>query len=420
MFSKSKLKNIIGKKTGSLRLFISISFIALMTITISVIMYIIFTNWKISIDNSITKMEDSANQDVFNEIQTLFNVPLYNNQINHSLIQNKIVDIHNKEQIDAFFAGVIKSTSDEIYSFSYGTESGEYYGARKNEKDEIELYRSNAETNGHSMYYSINDNLTEGSFIKDYGKFDPRTRDWYIGAKEKGIPVFSTIYKHFIKDDLTLSAAYPIYNKDGNLQGVMGTHIILSKLNESLKEIADNNLGTTYIIEKKSGYLVANSIGKPNFETLSNGNIKRTLIEDFDDKSISEAYGNYKNTSQNNFISKAENEKYHIKIFEYENEGLDWLIITSIPESMFTKEINKNISTSIFLAIIALILAILIHIKSTEIILKPINNLISTTDEFSKGDLSQRAKVFKDNEIGKLSNAFNNMADELHSLINNL
>ena len=95
MFSKSKLKNIIGKKTGSLRLFISISFIALMTITISVIMYIIFTNWKISIDNSITKMEDSANQDVFNEIQTLFSVPLYNNQINHSLIQNKIVDIHN-------------------------------------------------------------------------------------------------------------------------------------------------------------------------------------------------------------------------------------------------------------------------------------------------------------------------------------
>ncbi|HEX9026196.1 MAG TPA: response regulator [Clostridium sp.] len=420
MFNKIKMKNIMSEKRASLRLLISISFIALMTITISIITYIVFTNWKSSINNTITKMEDDANQDIFNEIQTLFTVPLYNNEINHSLIQNRIVDMQNKEQRDSFFSGVVKSSSEEIYSFSFGTESGEYYGARKNEKNEIELYRSNAETNNHSMYYGVNEDLTEGSFINDYGKFDPRTRDWYIMAKERGTPVFSTLYKHFIKDDLALSAAYPIYNKDGTLQGVMGTHITLSKLNESLKKIANDNLATAYIIEKDSGYLVANSMDKPNFEALSNGNIKRTLIGDIDNKAISEAYENYKDTSNDSFISNSEKEKYHIKIFEYEKDGLDWLIITSIPESMFTKELQSNINTSILLAMIALILAIIIHIKSTEFILRPINHLIQTADKFSKGDLSQQAKVFRNDEIGNLSRAFNHMAGELHSLINNL
>lgn len=421
MFSKTKLKNIdTTRRSGSLRLLISISFIILMTITIGIITYVVFSNWKISIDNTITKMENDATEDVFNEIETLLTVPLYNNEMNHILLQNKIIDIQNKKQRDAYFAGVVKSSNEEIYSFSFGTERGEYYGARKNEKNEIELYTSDTGTKGHSMYYSVNKDLSEGKFVKDYGEFDPRTRDWYIMAKKKGIPVFSSIYKHFVKDDLALSAAYSIYNEDGTLKGIMGTHITISRLNAFLKKIAKDNLATTYIIEKKSGYLVANSLDKPNFETLSNGNIKRTLIGESENKAIKEAYENYKNTSKNSFVSKTENEKFHIKIFEYEKEGLNWLIITSIPESMFTKVIKSNINTSILVAIIALILAIIIHIKSTEFILKPINNLISTADRFSKGDLSERAKIFRNDEIGGLSRAFNNMAEEIHSLIDNL
>ncbi|MCH5138890.1 PAS domain S-box protein, partial [Clostridiaceae bacterium UIB06] len=417
----NKLDKVNSIKQGkSLRLLISISFIVLMIVTISIITYIVFSNWKASIDNTIAKMEDTANKDIFNEIETLVIIPLQNNEINHNLIENRIIDIYNKKQREAYFAGVVKSSSEEIYSFSYGTENGEYYGARKNEKNQIELYRSDNTTNGNSFYYSTNDDLTEGSFIKDYGNFDPRTRDWYIAGKEKGKPSFSSIYKHFVKDDLALSSAYPIYNKKGILQGVMGTHITLSRLNSSLKEIAKDNMATAYIIEKNSGYLVANSLDKPNFQTLSNGNIKRTPIGEIENKSIIQAYENYKKSSNNNFITKSEKEKLHIKILEYKKEGLDWLIITTIPESMFTTEIKSNINTSILLSIIAFILGIIIHMKSTEFILKPINHLISAADKFSKGDLSQRAKIFRNDEIGKLSNSFNNMAEKLYSLINSL
>ncbi len=391
-----------------------------MTITLGIITYIVFNNWKVSANNAIIKIENNANKEIFSEIQALFAVPLYNNEINHSLIENEIIDIHDKDKRDIFFADVIKSSNDEIYSFSYGTENGEYYGARKNEKNEIEIYRSNDETGGHSMYYSVNENLTEGSFVNDYGNFDPRTRDWYKRAKETGAPAFSDVYKHFVKDDLALSSAYPIYNKEGILQGVMGTHIVLSKLNESLKKIGEENYATAYIVEKSSGYLVANSLNKPNFETLTDGNIKRISVEEISNKSISEAYENYKSTNSTDFISKIENQKYHARIFEYEEEGLDWLVITSIPDSMFTEEIDKNINTTIVLAIIALLLAIIIHIRGTKFILKPINNLILTADNFSKGDLSSRAKIFRNDEIGNLSKAFNKMADEIYFLIGNL
>ncbi|WP_236898467.1 hybrid sensor histidine kinase/response regulator [Clostridium beijerinckii] len=410
---------MIGRK-GSLRLLISVLFITLMATTVGIITYIIFNNWKSSVNNTIIKIEDDSNQDVFSEIQSLFSIPLYNNEVNHTLIENKVIDMHNKDQRDAFFAGIVKYSSDEIYSFSFGTEDGEYYGARKNGNDEIEIYRSTPETKGHSLYYNVDENLKQGNFVNDYGDFDPRTRDWYISAKENGKPVFSSVYKHFTKDDLALSAAYPIYNKDGSIQGVMGTHIVLSTLNESLEKIANENSASIYIVEKNSGFLVANSLNKTNFEILSDGNINRTLVKNITDKSINDAYENYINTSNTSFISEVNNENYHTKIFEYNKDGLDWLIITSVPETIFTKEIRNNINIAIELTVIALIIAVIIHMKSTKIILKPINHLIEISDKFSKGNLSERAKVFRNDEIGSLSKAFNSMAEELCSFINNL
>lgn len=69
---------------------------------------------------------------------------------------------------------------------------------------------------------------------------------------------------------------------------------------------------------------------------------------------------------------------------------------------------------------VALIAARILWIKSVDIFLKPIYHLIGVTERFSKGDFSQRAKIIKNDEVGKLSNAFNNMDEELYILVNNL
>ena len=407
------------KKQSSIRVITIVSFIVLMTSTLITIGYIIFSNWKTSSDNTITKMENHLSKNISEKIEELVNIPLYTNEMNHNIIQNDILDMNDKKKRDAFFAGVIKSSNEEIYSFSYGLENGEYYGARKNANNQIEIYRRNKDTNGHTFYYSANKDLSEGKFVEDFGAFDPRTRDWYKAAKEKNKPVFSPLYKHFVKDDFALSAAYPIYNNEGKLQGVLGTHITLAGLNKELKDIIQDN-GIAYIIEKDTGALVANSLDKPNFTTLENGKIKRISINEIENKSIVKAYENYKKTSDRSFLIDEKNDKSHIKFSEYKSEGLNWIVITSIPDSLFASTINKNIQTAILLSLLALCISIIIYVQSMEYILEPIKDLINVTERFSKGDLSQRAKVFKNNEIGKLSIAFNNMAEELNIHTNNL
>ncbi len=408
------------KHRKSLRLLMSIAFILLMVITIGIILFIVFSNWKVSVDNTINKIEEEANLRILDEIEALVGAALFNNEINHHLIRNGVVDIGNKKKREAFFAGVIKSNSGEIYSFSYGTESGSYYGARRNSQNEIELYRSDADTKGNSHYFSVNADLTEGSFLKDFGKFDPRIRDWYKAAKGMGKPTFSPVYKHFVKDDLALSAAYPIYSRDGALQGVLGTHMTLSSLNKYLKEMIHDKNGVAFIVEHENGALIANSLEVPNFEKLTDGKIRRKTVEEIENKVILDAFKQHKDTPVSRHVIREGGETIHVTINEYRNEGLNWLIMTAIPESLFTAEIKRSIGTSVFLSLFSILLSILIYLKSTEVILKPVYALIDTTEKFSKGDLSQRARIFRNDEIGMLARAFNQMAGELNSLINNL
>jgi two-component system sensor histidine kinase/response regulator len=408
------------KVRNSLRNMIISTFIFI-AVCITIIMgYIAFTESNKVVEDNIAKIENDSAKEILKKVDEFVNIPLFINKLNYNAIKNDIVDIYNKREREIYFSGVMIASSENIYSFSYGTEKGEYYGARRNTKGEIEIMRSDSETNGDSCYYSLNNDLTAGEFVQDFGKFDPRTRDWYIVAKEKKEPTFSPVYEHFAMKDLAVSAAYPIYDNQGEIKGVLGTHFTLSKISTYLSEILKDKTATAYIIEKSSGQVVANSLGKPNFITLANEQIKGIKIDEIDDPYIKEAYSGYKNNSKNHFIVNADGDKQHIRVSEYKKEGLDWLIITSLPESQFTNNMSKNIYTFICSSIILLVIGILFWIKRTEYFVKPINDLISTTEKFSKGDLLERSKIIRNDEIGKLSHAFNKMAEKLCVLISDL
>ncbi|MDD3172776.1 MAG: ATP-binding protein [Herbinix sp.] len=414
------IKKQIGEKRKSLILLINVSLILLTVISITTISIIVFSRWKVSINSTITKLEADSNSVIFKAIDDLIQTPISMNDSNHYLIENNLIDLKDRNNRERFFAGIISSAGEEIYSVSYGTEKGEYYGARKNANNEIELYRSDLETNGHSLYYTMTKDFIAGEFVKDYGSFDPRTRNWYKLAKEEGKPIFSAPYKHFVKDDLVITAAYPIYNDEGVLEGVLGTHITLSKLNSILQNMVQDKLATAYIIDKNTGKLIANSNGNSNFTTLSDKTITRVKIVDIADSAIIKAFNDYHNAVQQKFNIKNGRERYHINITQYSKVGLDWLLITSIPESHYTAEYNKNISIASVLILVTIAFSIILLLTGTNILLKPIHHLVNTAQQLSKGELSQRATVFRNDEIGELAKTFNHMADEINNQINTL
>ena len=190
------------KTTLSLRRSILLIFIISLLISVACYGALIFTNWVSSAEKTTAHMAADINEEIYNQVYSLMQAPYHMNEVNHKVIENGMLDWSDEKQRDRFFVSVVESHSNSIYSFSYGTANGEYYGARRNENGVVEIMQNNADTGGNSWYYSVNEDLTAGDLVVQAGKFDPRTRAWYKAAVEAGGPVFSPLYKHFVMRSL--------------------------------------------------------------------------------------------------------------------------------------------------------------------------------------------------------------------------
>ncbi|WP_414150907.1 diguanylate cyclase [Acetobacterium carbinolicum] len=408
------------KKSISIRMILILMFIMIMCATVGSISFIIYSNWLSSANETFTQMAKDMNAEIVRELDDFVKVPLHINEINVNALKYDIIDLSDARERDAFFVNVLKTHSPDVYSFSLGLENGDYYGARRNNQNIPEIMHNNTQTGNYSWYYSVNDDLTAGELVLSAGKFDPRSRDWYKAAAEKKEPVFSNMYKHFVLDDLAISAAYPVYGTDGVLKGVLGTHITLTQINNFLKANVTDKKAHAVIIEKETGNLIANSLDQTNFIALNDGGVKHVNIEEIEDSSIREAYARYKHTGVMQDHIDVKTDRVATYITEYQKDGLNWLVVTTIPESIFTTGIFQSIQLTIGLTVLGLILSGLAFYKLTAMAFKPVDDLIESTAEFTNGDLSKRAIIARNDEIGKIATAFNTMAKTIDSLINEL
>ena len=112
------------------------------------------------------------------------------------------------------------------------------------------------------------------------------------------------------------------------------------------------------------------------------------------------------------------------KIDNWESEGLEWIFYTqvesaqwgfaaSVQEQHALKAVQEQFYRGIIFLTSSLILIIVGLWFVTVKISRPILRLNNTVVEFAKGNLTAKADVKSDDEIGALSNAFNSMANRL-------
>lgn len=408
------------KKSITLQKTILQVFVALIVITVSLVCYLVFSNWLFSLRKATKNMAKDTNSKVLRQIEAFISDVIHASEVNRNLIVNQIADLDQEIERDKYFVSVLKSHDTEIYSFSVGTENGEYYGARRNEKGEVEIMKNNAETGGRSWYYSVREDFTAGELTLDAGEFDPRTREWYKTAKEAGKPIFSPVYRHFVMPDMAISAALPVYDEKGDLWGILGTHMILSNINRLLAEIVGELGGYTVIAERDTGELIANSFGHPNFFILPDGTMQRIRFDQMEFTGLVQAYQRYRDTGEISFVQKITKDKLYMDFHEITQNGLEWVIMTAIPESLLNRDMVHSIYYTAATVFTLLIVSIALCFIFTRKLTKPVGVLIATASKIAAGDLTQRVPIFRDDELGRISVSFNHMADTVSNLVNNL
>jgi len=389
-------------------------------VTFAIVFYVLFSNWINTSDKILSTIAKDMNQAISIEFDRLIKMPKYINEVTEQQIKNGVMDFNNETVRDKFFVGLLSTHgSTPIYSISLGTEKGEYYGARRNKDNVVEIMKNNSETGGKSRYYKVREDMTAGDLVVETGLFDPRTRPWYKVAKENNKTSFSPLYKHFIMDDLTVSVGTPVYDGKGSLFGVLGTHITLSRMDNYLNNIVKQNGAVAVIVDKNSGELVANSLNIPNFNVDVNGTLKRTHINEIKNSSIIQGYKNYLVNNKEDNIT-ANGESSHINISEFKTTGVDMLLITSIPDAILTRNIYETIRLTIIFSTIIMLTLSLLYMSYVGNLLKPLESLNLSTKKFTDGSFDERAKIFREDEIGKLASTFNMLAATISRLVENL
>jgi len=405
MFMNQKLTNSIINSIN--RSFIILSLIILLIVAT---IYIVF--WTIFIDRFLVSIQNESNTHMLSQIENTFAAPIHMIEFGQSLINYDIIDFSDPMIRDPYFATTLSHNPDYIYSYSLGTSEGFYYGARRAPSGDIELMLVDESTQGHSVYYTPDQTLNTGEQTQVNKLFDPRTRPWYQLAVESDNVVFSPIYKHFIINDLAISISTPVYSNH-KFVGVLGAHLILNELNQTMTSLANQYDGKTYIIDTSSQKLIANSLQIPNF-SVSDDSYNRIPFQDIGSDASKEALSHYLETNETDYIYHNFMSKTYVRIVPYTFHNLEWLIILELPSAQIMKVLNQGMLILVSILFFLFIGSILIWNRRNKSILEPIIELTQVTQSYTNGNYMIRAKKHRDDEVGRLAESFNQLTETIN------
>lgn len=417
---KREMKAQTSRKSMSIQNVTILAFVCLFLVSVAGIEKLVLTNWQSSITRELASISAKMNQDITQKVDSFFRTPIHINEMGNKLIKNRAAGFADEKSLNYFFLSILSSYSKDIYSFTYATAEGEYYGARRKEDGELEIIKNDAETGGESWYYSVSEDMTMGALALNTGKFDPRLREWYRAAVREGGTVFSPVYRHFAMDELAVSVSCPVYGEDGRLLGVLGTHMLLSDISNYLEQAVGHYNGCAAVLEENTRLLIADSENSDDHIIAADEAVKRNAIYDLDVPVMQNGYRKYLASHKAAFPVKNGKEVWYAGVVKYRQPGLDLVIISMIPDYSLDAELDRNIKVTAGLVAIAGILSIGIFTWIVRKLYKPVNGLLASAEGFCTGNMEQRVRVVRNDEIGRISNVFNRLADSMQDLIRHL
>lgn len=194
--------------------------------------------------------------------------------------------------------------------------------------------------------------------------------------------------------------------KDGVTLGVIGSEFYFSNLRESLSKIKIFNNGYLVLMDKNLNFLYHpnEKLAKPSDVNTDIGNIfKKELIEKQEDKGI--------------FTYKLDGKD---KVLVYKRLSNGWILGAAPILSEMFETLNHLRNIIIFIMIIAIGVGIIISLVVSKTISRPIVAMEKEFRSLSQGNLNVYLKVSTKDEIGSLSENFNNFVEKINEIIHNI
>ena len=292
----------------------------------------------------------------------------------------------------------------EAHHFTTSPEIEEWIESKKNEYNYTELNAYFEQERDHNPFLRdifILDpfGIVVASSHPDSLGIDLSDRQYYKKAIE-GRTVISNLLKDRVEGESVIFVATPIRNHEEAILGVMGNVVEMNHISSSLLKLVEPNSGRAYMVDQ-NGIVVFHpdeaKIGKVHEEEKINQYL-RGLEE-----------GKY---SGSRVIETEENRVF---LVHQTIEGTNWIIVMEQDLDLLMLSARRALIFILILSSIILgVSGILGHYFAVKMVY-PLNEFIRVMNSTSIGDLNNRIRYNKKDEIGQLANNFNNMLDKLVS-----
>lgn len=383
------------------------------------------------------------------------------NQANAVALETNILSLNNLNQLDQYFI-LQHRQRPEITGLMVALQDGTFHrvnrldlaksATRPNQFEfsdlSFEIEQSDPANLRQLNLYRINTQRQNRVLQDVIQTLDVRQNPWYRRAVTTGEAGWSQTSPAATSNHLILNAYRPIYSlPNGNprqIRGAFAANLSLEYLNGTLREIMTNKSGKTLIMER-NGLLIATSTGESLFQkdhpsSASNQSIqnnRRSVLASQDPitilayQTLLQKFGNLHKIQSTQVLTIAHGQLTTLDLFDHsvhlkthhphllqvipyqDNHGLDWLIVTTMPQTDLVTIIRTNMSRAVLLLILILASTIGYGLWTSRRLARSLFRLSTIARNYSTGRLDQDPPKTHLIEVSIVAEALHQMVDQL-------
>jgi serine phosphatase RsbU (regulator of sigma subunit) len=305
----------------------------------------------------------------------------------------------------------------------YGDEkTGAHVAASRDRDGHLHIERTDPSSGKvrQSRYAVGDDGSWKTVSVDDNSTYDPRTRPFYVLAKEKGALAWTPPYMFFTEGVPGISCVIPVKTSGGSLRGVFDVEFDLVSLSEFVSELTFSQHSRVFLFTPDQTLLAHPSLRNLTATGLKGKGALLTLVDTGDP--LVEAFRRHLEPDDLHTSDQA----FHF--FEFDHAGTGYLASTTVfsigggqswvvgaiaPQSDFLAAVWRTRWLALAVAIGALAVAALLAAATARRISTPVQALIAFMQRVGAGDLEATADLRGGREFRDLSAALNRMIVDL-------
>jgi PAS domain S-box-containing protein len=404
-FLKERVRFVTPKVP--LRLVLTAPFVVQIISIVGLVGYLSYQSGQQAVENLANQLLNQTSARVSDRLNSYLELPQKIVETNHLAANQGTLDLNNNEQLRQQFWQQIQ-INPSLPTIGFFGEDGKGVNYFRITSKEFQFLAEKATGQSIPMgtvlfnkiipnqrdYFTID---AQGKPLKLIFRFkdDFRTVKWYRQAKMNGKQTWTAVTLARVLPILQTLAVDPLSDKTGKFKGFFVASYVLSEISLFLNQIRLSPKGQVFILENQ-GDLVATSIAsEASGKIFNSGKFSRLNAKNSQDlvtreatKLLIEQFGslaNFKESKQLRLNVAGQSE--FVQVSPYQDKyGLNWLIVTVVPESDFMGQIYDNVRQTILWCGLALIATIGSAILLANWITRPIIRLSQISDRMAKGE----------------------------------